>query len=213
MLKSTSAALAATLVLGGCQSFGNNALIGAGAGAVAGAGLGTLAGGDDRRNAAIGAAVGAIAGGAAGVYMDKQEEELRRATMGTGIEVERQGDQIALTMPSNITFAVNSADIQPGFHTPLNDVSATLVEYPKTAVDIIGHASSDGADDYNMALSQRRAEAVRSYLGGQGLQSVRVNAYGMGETQPIADNATEDGRAANRRVEILLTPIVEEDTA
>ncbi|MCL4147059.1 UNVERIFIED_CONTAM: hypothetical protein GTU68_032217 [Idotea baltica] len=169
------------------------------------------AGGDDKRNAAIGAAVGAVAGGAVGVYMDKQEEELRRATAGTGIEVVRQGDQIALTMPSNITFDVNSAAIKPTFQPPLNDVSQTFVAYPKTAIDIIGHASSDGADDYNQRLSEQRASAVQSYLVGHGMKAVRVQAFGMGETQPIADNATEAGRAANRRVEIVLTPIVDEE--
>ena len=185
-------------------------LTGAGVGAILGAGAGTLAGGDDGRNAAIGAAVGAIAGAAVGDYMDKQERQLREQTAGTGIGVQRQGDQIALTMPSNITFSVNSATIQPNFYSALNDVAATLVDYPSTAVDIIGHASSDGADDYNMDLSRRRAESVRSYLVNQGVTPVRLAAVGMGETQPIADNATAEGRAANRRVEIILTPITQE---
>lgn len=185
-------------------------LTGAGVGAILGAGAGALAGGDDGRNAAIGAAVGAIAGAAVGDYMDKQERKLREQTAGTGIGVERVGDQIALTMPSNITFAVNSATIQPNFYGPLNDVAATLREFPSTAVDIIGHASSDGPDDYNMQLSQKRAEAVRTYLVNQSVNSVRLYAVGMGETQPIADNATAEGRAANRRVEIILTPITDE---
>lgn len=197
--------LLAAGMLAGCESVGDKTLIGAGAGAIAGAGLGTLAGGDDRRNAAIGAAVGAIAGGAVGVYMDRQEEALRRQTAGTGIEVERKGDQIELTMPSGITFDVNSSTIQPSFYSPLNDVAATLVEFPSTAVDIIGHASADGPDDYNMTLSQQRAGAVQTYLVGQGVNSVRVSAYGLGETQP-----TGQGYAADRRVEILLTPVVDE---
>ncbi len=182
---------------------------GAAAGAIIGAGVGMAAGGDDKRNAAIGAAVGAIAGAAVGGYMDKQERELREATAGTGIEVKRQGDQIALTMPSNVTFAVNSATIQPTFFGPLNDVAKTLVDYPSTAVDIIGHASSDGPDDFNMRLSQQRADSVRNYLVGKGVQSIRLNAIGMGETQPIADNSTAQGRAANRRVEIILTPVTQ----
>lgn len=187
----------------------NRVLIGAAGGAIAGAGVGMAAGGDDKRNAAIGAAVGAIAGAAAGGYMDKQERELRERTAGTGIEVERVGDTIALTMPSNVTFAVNSATIQPGFFPPLDDVSRTLVDYPSTAVDIVGHASSDGPDDLNLRLSQQRADAVKSYLIGKGMQAVRVQATGRGETQPVADNATESGRAANRRVEVILTPITE----
>lgn len=204
-----AAALALPLVQA-CESGpSQRVLTGTAAGAIIGAGAGMMAGGDDKRNAAIGAVVGGIAGAAVGGYMDEQERKLREATAGTGIEVERQGDQIALTMPSNVTFAVNSSTIQPGFYGPLNDVANTLVQYPKTAVDILGHASSDGADDYNLRLSQQRADSVKSYLIGKGVQSVRLNAIGFGETQPIADNSTAEGRAANRRVEIILTPIME----
>lgn len=204
------AALALPLFLQACQTGPSQRVLTTGAaGAILGAGAGMMAGGDDKRNAAIGAAVGAVAGVSVGVYMDKQEEKLRQQTAGTGIEVGRVGDQLQLTMPSNVTFSVNSATIQPGFFGPLNDVAATLVEFPSTAVDIIGHASSDGADDYNMTLSQQRAQSVRTYLVGRGTQAVRINAIGMGETQPIADNASAEGRAANRRVEILLTPITQ----
>ncbi|MBK8197612.1 MAG: OmpA family protein [Acidobacteria bacterium] len=204
------AAMALPLFLQACQTGpSQRVLTGGAAGAILGAGAGMMAGGDDKRNAAIGAAVGAIAGAAVGGYMDEQERKLKEATAGTGIEVDRVGDQLQLTMPSNVTFAVNSATIQPGFYGPLNDVAATLVEYPSTAVDIIGHASSDGADDYNMTLSQQRATSVRTYLINQGTQAVRINAIGMGETQPIADNSTAEGRAANRRVEIILTPITQ----
>ncbi len=210
-MKTTLTIIAALGLVAACQNGVSNRTLGTtAAGAVLGAGVGILAGGDDTRNAAIGAVVGGLAGAAVGVYMDKQEEELRRSTEGTGIEVSRQGDQIALTMPSSITFGVNSADVQPGFQGSLNDVATTLVDYPSTAVDIIGHASSDGDDGYNQTLSEGRARSVRTYLVGQGLQPVRVNAIGMGETQPLADNATATGRAANRRVEILLTPVVEE---
>jgi outer membrane protein OmpA-like peptidoglycan-associated protein len=203
------AAMVLPMTLQACQSGpSQRVLIGTAAGAIAGAGLGTIAGGDDKRNAAIGAVVGGLAGAAVGGYMDEQQRKLEEATAGTGIEVDRVGDQIQLTMPSNVTFAVNSATIQPGFFKALDDVSATLVQYNDTSVDIIGHASSDGDDAYNMTLSQQRAQSVRNYLVSRGTQSVRINAIGMGETQPIADNATAEGRAANRRVEILLTPIV-----
>ena len=156
--------------------------------------------------------MGAIAGAAAGKYMDEQERKLREQTAGTGIGVERQGDQIALTMPSGITFDVNSATIKPDFYTTLNQVSSTLVEYPSTAVDVVGHASSDGPDDYNMQLSQKRALSVRDYLVAQGVSDIRIRAIGMGETQPIADNSTEEGRKANRRVEIILTPVTDGTT-
>ena len=208
-MKTTLSILAATAMLVGCQNVSDRTLSTTAGGAIIGAGIGMMAGGDDKRNAAIGAVVGGLAGAGIGVYMDKQEEELRRQTEGTGIEVQRVGDQIALTMPSGITFDVNSAAIQGDFYGPLDQVSTTLIEYPKTAVDVVGHASSDGADDYNQALSERRANSVSAYLVNSGVQSVRVNAIGMGETQPIADNSTQAGRVANRRVEILLTPIVE----
>jgi len=208
-MKNILIAAAALSLVVGCESVSNGTLGTTAGGAVVGAGLGALAGGDDRRNAAIGAAVGAIAGAAVGVYMDKQEEKLRQQTAGTGIGVERVGDQIELTMPSGITFDVNSAAIKPDFQSTLNQVSSTLVEYPSTAVDIVGHASSDGADDYNQALSERRASSVRNYLVSGGLQDVRVSSYGVGERQPIATNDPVEGRAANRRVEILLTPVVE----
>ncbi len=208
-MKKTLIALTALGMLAGCQNISNRTLGTTAGGAVVGAGLGTLAGGDDKRNAAIGAAVGAIAGAAVGVYMNKQEEKLRQQTAGTGIGVERIGDQIELTMPSGITFDVNSAAIKPGLQSTLNDVAATLTEYPSTAVDIVGHASSDGADDYNQTLSEKRAASVKNYLVLNGLQEVRVSAFGVGERQPIATNDTPEGRAANRRVEILLTPVVE----
>ena len=209
-MKTTLAVLAAATLMAGCESVSNRTLTTTAGGAIIGAGVGMMAGGDDKRNAAIGAVVGGLAGAAVGVYMDKQEEELRRQTEGTGIEVERVGDQIALNMPSGITFDVNSAAIKGDFYGPLDQVSTTLIEYPKTAIDVVGHASSDGDDAYNQQLSERRAASVSSYLQNSGVQSVRLNAIGLGETQPIADNATQAGRAANRRVEILLTPIVED---
>lgn len=201
---------AGAALLAACENVSNRTLGTTAGGAIVGAGLGTLAGGDDGRNAAIGAAIGALAGAAVGTYMDRQEEELRRRTEGTGIEVARVGDQIQLTMPSSITFPVDSAEIQPGFRSSLDEVAATLVDYPETAVDVVGHASADGPDDYNQRLSERRADSVKTYLVTQGVQPVRVRAYGMGETQPVADNSTAAGRAANRRVEIILTPVVEQ---
>ncbi|MCU0732366.1 MAG: OmpA family protein [Hyphomonas sp.] len=202
------AALALPLFLQACQTGpSQRVMTTTAAGAILGAGAGMMAGGDDKRNAAIGAAVGAIAGASVGVYMDKQEEKLRQQTAGTGIEVERQGDQLALTMPSGITFAQSSATIQPAFYTALNNVAATLVEYPSTAVDIRGHASSEGDRGFNQRLSQQRADAVRAYLVNQGVQPVRLTATGMGIDYPVADNSTEAGRVQNRRVEIILTPV------
>ena len=210
-MKTTLIVIAALGLTTACQNGISNRTMGTtAAGAVIGAGVGVLAGGDDTRNAAIGAVVGGIAGASVGVYMNKQEEVLRQKTEGTGIGVARQGDQIALSMPSNITFGVNSSDVQPGFQATLDDVAQTLNEYPATAVDIIGHASSDGDDASNQVLSEQRARSVRTYLVSTGMEQVRINAIGMGETKPVADNATAAGRSANRRVEILLTPVVDE---
>ena len=204
-------AAAAAFMLTACEGTGlsQNQAYGAGGGALAGAALGTLAGGDDGRNAAIGAAVGALAGGAVGTYMDRQERALRQRTANSQIQVERQGDQIALTMPSNssVNFSINSAELQSSAYGPLNEIASVLQEYPSTSVDVVGHASSDGADDYNMRLSEQRANTVANYLVRQGVQAVRISAYGRGETQPIASNETEAGRAANRRVEIQISPL------
>lgn len=209
-----TAALAAATILGACATdpvsgqpvYGNTAR-GAVIGALGGAAAGTLAGGNDGRNAAIGAAVGAIAGAGVGRYMDQQEAELRRRTAGTEIGVVRQGDQIALQMPGDVTFATNQSNIQSQFYPALNQVAQTLVQYPSTSVDIVGHTDSDGTDAYNQGLSERRAESVRSYLSAQGVQPVRMIASGRGKTQPIATNATAEGKARNRRVEIILTPV------
>jgi len=209
-MKTTLAVLAAATLIAGCESVSNRTITPTAGGAIIGAGVGMMAGGDDKRNAAIGAVVGGLAGAAVGVYMDRQEAALREKTEGTGIEVERVGDQIALNMPSGITFDVNSAAIKGDFYGPLDQVSTTLIEYPKTAIDVVGHASSDGDDAYNQQLSERRATSVSSYLQNSGVQSERLMAFGLGETQPVADNSTQAGRAANRRVEILLTPIVED---
>lgn len=215
-MKAILIAAGAALTLTACATDPNtgervwgNTAGGTAIGAVVGAGLGTLAGGDDKRNAAIGAVIGGIAGGSVGVYMDKQEAEMRRRTAGTGIQVQRVGDQLALTMPADVTFPVNSSDIQPQFLASLDEVAATLRDYPSTAVDIIGHADSTGADDYNQALSERRALSVQRYLEGQGVRPVRLASAGFGETRPIASNDTAAGRAQNRRVEIILTPIVD----
>ncbi|MEL6323124.1 MAG: OmpA family protein [Pseudomonadota bacterium] len=183
---------------------------GAGIGAAAGAGIGALFGGNDKRNAAIGAAVGALAGAGVGAYMDRQERRLREQTAGTGIEVVRNGDQLQLNMPSDVTFASGQSNIQPQFYGALDDVASTLVEFPSTAVDIIGHADSTGAEDFNQRLSEQRAQSVSSYLQGQGVTPVRLASFGFGETRPVADNSTAQGRAQNRRVEIILTPVTEE---
>lgn len=190
----------------GLSKTGGGAVIGAGTGAI----LGVLIGGNDKRSAAIGAAVGGLAGAGVGRYMDQQEKRLREQTAGTGIEVIRQGDQIQLALPADISFQSGQSQIQSQFYSPLNDVANTLIEFPSTAVDIIGHADSQGPEASNQTLSEQRALSVQSYLSNQGVRPVRIASIGYGETRPIATNETAEGRARNRRVEIILTPIIED---
>jgi outer membrane protein OmpA-like peptidoglycan-associated protein len=182
----------------------NNTGTGAIAGAIGGAAIGSLAGGDDRRNAIIGAGVGALAGAAVGNYMDRQQAALR-AQLPPDVGVTRTAeDEILLNLPSDITFDFNRADVKSQFIGTLQQVAGTLAQYPSTTVDVIGHADSVGSDAYNQELSERRAMNVASVMISNGVQRQRVAAYGYGETAPIADNSTPDGRARNRRVEIRL---------
>jgi len=159
----------------------------------------------------IGAAAGALIGGAAGNYMDKQEAKLRQQMAGTGVDVVRKGDNITLDMPGNVTFAFNSADLNAQFHPVLDKVAATLVEYNQTVIEVAGHTDSVGSDAYNQQLSERRASSVAMYLAGRGVQSQRVVTVGAGEAHPVASNDTEEGRAHNRRVEITIVPVSEEN--
>lgn len=185
----------------------SNTAIGAIGGALGGYLLGDLVGGrNSRTEQIVGAGIGAIAGGAVGRYMDQQEAELRRETAGTGVDVIRQGDDIILRMPSGITFDVDRYDIKPQFQSTLNEVAQTLAQYQQTYIDVLGHTDSTGSDAYNQALSERRAQSVANYLASRGVAPARMATRGFGETQPIADNATEYGRAQNRRVEIKVVP-------
>jgi outer membrane protein OmpA-like peptidoglycan-associated protein len=190
----------------------SKAAIGGIGGALGGYLLGDLVGGKrDRTEKILGAGIGAVAGAGIGSYMDAQERKLRERTAGTGVDVERDGDNLLLRMPSGITFAYDKADVMPQFQPTLNEVAATLAEFPKTYIDIYGHTDSDGSDSYNQMLSERRAQAVSTYLNQHGVQSARMATRGYGETQPIATNATEAGKAANRRVEIKIVPVTEGD--
>ncbi|MEO8684787.1 MAG: OmpA family protein [Devosia sp.] len=183
------------------------ALIGTGGGALAGALIGTAVGGDARVGALIGAGVGGLTGAAIGNYMDQQEAELRAQLQGTGVSVTRNGQQIILNMPSNITFATDQASVQPQFNQTLVSVALVLKKFDKTLIDVTGHTDSQGDDSYNQQLSNRRAVAVATILANQGILQQRFSITGMGEQYPIASNATESGRAQNRRVEIQLSPI------
>jgi outer membrane protein OmpA-like peptidoglycan-associated protein len=191
------------------QTVRSNTRTGAIVGALGGAALGYLSNDKSeqgRKNALLGAGVGALAGAGVGAYMDKQQAQLRAQLANTGVTVARQGDNIVLNMPSDVTFAVDRSDIQPQFDRVLDEVAGTLNQYPSTMVDVVGHADSTGTDAYNQALSERRASAVAAYLTSRNVLPARLYVAGMGERQPIASNDTEAGRAQNRRVEIVLRP-------
>lgn len=184
-------------------------VLGTGTGAAAGAALGAIGGaiaGKPGKGAAIGAGVGALAGMGVGAYMDRQEAILRQKLAGSGVRVVREGQHLRLIMPGNITFATNSADISPQFYTTLNAVATVLNEFPETQIEVSGHTDSTGNAEYNLRLSQQRAQRVAQYLVAQGVTPNRVFASGMGESMPIASNDTPEGRARNRRVEIRIQP-------
>jgi len=188
----------------------SKAAIGGVGGALGGYLLGDLVGGRrDRTEKILGAGIGALAGAGVGYYMDEQERKLRQQTAGTGINVIRDGDNLVLDMPSEITFGVDSANIDPGFRITLDQLASTLTQYEKTYVDVLGHTDSTGSDAYNQALSERRASAVADYLSTRGVQSARLAARGYGESQPKASNLDAAGRSANRRVEIRLVPVTQ----
>ena len=182
--------------------------IGAGAGALAGAGVGALVGGKNRgKAAAIGAGIGALSGAAVGGYMDHQAAKLREELAGTGVSVTKVGNNIILNMPGNVTFATDQSEVQSSFYPVLNSVAKVLKEFEKTMVHVTGHTDSTGGYDYNLQLSQKRANSVSSYLAAQGVQAVRLQTQGLGPDRPIATNDSPDGRSQNRRVEITLEPI------
>ena len=203
-----------TIGLQGCASYNNGNAPGAGvstgigalAGAAAGAIIGSTTGSDHvGRDAAIGAAVGAVGGYVWNNQMEKQRVAMEQATAGTGIDVERTPDnQLKLDIPTDAGFAVNQATIQPRLQTVLNTFASTLNTNKTTVVHIVGHTDNTGSDAINYPLSQRRADSTKNYLVAKGVSSNRFTTVGKGSTQPITSNATEAGRAQNRRVEIFV---------
>jgi outer membrane protein OmpA-like peptidoglycan-associated protein len=179
---------------------------GAGIGAVAGGLIGAIAG-DNRNAVLLGMGIGALAGGGVGYYMDKQEEKLRMQLQATGVSVTRNGDNIILNMPGNITFATDSSNISADFYSVLDSVALVINEFEKTYIDIYGYTDSTGSEAYNQTLSEKRASSVARYLESQQVVSQRIVTRGMGESNPVASNDTPEGRSLNRRVEIVLIPI------
>lgn len=189
----------------------NNASKGAGIGAAAGAVLGALTGDNSkerRERALIGAGVGALTGAGVGAYMDRQEAKLRAQLQGTGVSVTRNGDELILNMPGNITFKTASSDLNSNFFPVLDSVSLVLKEFDKTLIDVEGHTDSDGSDQYNQQLSMQRANSVGTYLQSHGVNNQRIVALGAGEGRPVASNSSSAGKQQNRRVELRLQPIV-----
>jgi outer membrane protein OmpA-like peptidoglycan-associated protein len=219
LVRSSLLVISAALATAGCTTTDaytgekkvNNASKGAGIGAAAGAVLGALTGDNSkerRERALIGAGVGALTGAGVGAYMDKQEAKLRAQLQGTGVSVTRNGDELILNMPGNITFKTASSDLNSNFYQVLDSVALVLKEFDKTLVDVEGHTDSDGSDDYNQQLSMQRANSVGTYLQSHGVNSQRVVALGAGEARPVATNSTPAGKQQNRRVELKLQPIV-----
>lgn len=182
----------------GCATPGRRTVTGAAAGAVVGAGVGGAAGGG--RGAAIGAAVGAVAGGSVGNYLDKQAQELEKVA-----ETQRTKDAVLVKMRGDLLFDFDEAELRPESLTQLNQVGDILAKYPEDRIRIEGHTDSIGSDSYNDELSRRRALAVRSALASRGVREHQITIVGMGEDKPVASNATADGRAANRRVQLNIT--------
>lgn len=187
----------------------SNTAKGAGIGAVTGALIGAATSSKKDRDKGIltGAAAGAAVGGGAGYYMDKQEEKLRQRLQGTGVQVRREGDNLYLVMPGNITFASGRYEIRSDFNPVLNSVADVLKEFPKTAINVSGHTDSTGSSDLNQTLSEQRASSVKGYLIDRGVASGRVHSVGYGYRYPVATNASAEGREQNRRVELKLEPL------
>ena len=184
------------------QSKVSNTAWGTGIGAAVGAGIGALVGGE--KGALIGAGVGAVGGAATGGYMDIQASKLRQELVGTGVQVQEMNGQVRLIMPSNITFATDSAVFQTSFNRVLDSVAKVLKEYDQTLVQVVGYTDNTGALAYNNQLSLKRAQAVATYLQNRGVSASRLSVMGMGPNNPIASNSTAVGREQNRRVEITL---------
>ncbi|MBC2670276.1 OmpA family protein [Novosphingobium piscinae] len=187
--------------------------IGGGVGALGGLLLGGLIGGGTGR--IIGAGIGGIAGAAVGYTMDKQIKQLREQTAGSGVDVSAvdNGQAILVNLPEGVTFDVGSYSLKPQFRATLDTVAESLKQYPDSLIDVYGHTDSTGSDAYNQTLSENRARTVANYLSMQGVAPARIRSQGMGETMPVADNASDEGRRKNRRVEIKIVPVTTDDVA
>lgn len=175
-------------------------------GGVIGAGLGALVSDDKGKGAIIGGAVGAAGGAVYGSVLDKQEAELRQSLGNEDVTITNTGDRLIVTLPQDILFDVDSATVYPGLRSDLLKVANNLRSYPDSNVQIVGHTDNSGGAAYNQALSERRANAVADVLMDGGVAFGRIQTFGRGEDQPVASNLTDEGKAQNRRVEIVILP-------
>ncbi len=213
MKKAGIAALALAVTLSGCaiqSNTGKGAAYGTAGGAAAGALLGQIIGQNTQGTllgAAAGAVIGGLAGTGVGAMMDQQENDMRNAlAQSEGVAVQREGDLLALTFNSDVTFDVNSDTLLGGVYSELDRVASVLARYPQTVIIVEGHTDSTGSDSYNQQLSERRANSVARYLIQRGVNASRIKAIGYGEQRPVASNDTPEGRRQNRRVEIRISP-------
>ena len=187
--------------------------IGGVGGAVVGGLLGGLIGGKTGR--IVGAGLGGVAGGVVGYKMDQQIKTLREQTSGTGVDVSETdgGKAILVNLPDGVTFDTGSATLKPEFRAVLDKVAQSMIDYPQSLIDVYGHTDSTGSDAFNQRLSEQRAATVMNYLISRGVPAARLRSQGFGETMPVASNDTLDGRSKNRRVEIKIVPVTQEDAA
>ncbi|MFZ3056976.1 MAG: OmpA family protein [Smithella sp.] len=220
--KGMSLFLCCILIMVGCAQTGTmtkseqGGLFGAGGGAVVGAILGQAIGHNTQSTligAAIGAAVGGGGGYGVGAMMDKQEKDMREVlAKSEATAVTREGNLLSVTFKGDVTFDTNSAELRPGLYNEINRVAGVLNQYPDTLIRVEGHTDSKGSDEYNMDLSKRRANNVKTLLVMRGVAENRIEVAGYGKTMPVATNDTEAGRQKNRRVEIRIAPKVQTQT-
>ncbi len=215
--------LASLIMLSGCTTFdaytGEEKTSSTAKGAGIGAGTALLLSYMSNRNVSSSerkkrmlrdASIGAIVGGGVGYYMDTQEAKLRKQLRGTGVSVQRDGNNINLIMPGNITFATNRRNLRSDFYDVLDSVALVVKEYNKTTIVVSGHTDSVGSNTYNQKLSEDRARSVADFLANKKVNPARIELIGLGEKNPVASNKTKKGRSLNRRVEITLFPITEQ---
>lgn len=213
------AALATVVALGACtnpngtilaqdndpnQRLKNGALIGAASGAV----IGALSKGDGNRDqgAVKGALIGAALGAGGGALLDRQERDLRASLGNDNVTINNTGDRLIVTLPQDILFASGSSAVRPDLQRDLGAVASNLQAYPDSTIQVIGHTDSDGEAGFNQQLSENRANAVAGVLLNNGISNARIQAFGRGESQPVASNLNAQGKSQNRRVEIVILP-------